>query len=88
MQAGTPVVVSDAGGNPEVVTDGVTGRIVPAGDWRALATVLAQLLQDATAAQELAAAATRSLSRFSWPALVDAYEAALLALLPGQTAAP
>jgi hypothetical protein len=50
--------------------------------------VLAQLLQDAPAAQELAAAATRSLSRFSWPALVDAYEAALLALLPGQTAAP
>ena len=87
MQAGTPVVVSDAGGNPEVVTDGSTGRIVPAGDWQTLATVLAQLLNDAPAAQALAAAATRSLTRFAWPALVDAYEAALLALLPGKTAA-
>ena len=87
MQAGTPVVVSDAGGNPEVVTDGSTGRIVPAGDWQTLATVLAQLLNDAPAAQALAAAATRSLTRFAWPALVDAYEGALLALLPGKTAA-
>ncbi len=69
MQAGTPVVVSDAGGNPEVVTDGSTGRIVPAGDWQTLATVLAQLLNDAPAAQALAAAATRSLTRFAWPAI-------------------
>ncbi|MFP4146084.1 MAG: glycosyltransferase family 4 protein [Halorhodospira sp.] len=43
-----PAVVSDAGGNPELVEDGINGYITPAGDtgalWEALTTLLADPL--------------------------------------------
>jgi glycosyltransferase involved in cell wall biosynthesis len=37
MLLGTPVIATDSGGNPEVISDNVTGRIVPADNPRALA---------------------------------------------------
>lgn len=40
--AGTPVVGSAVPALSEIVRDGVDGRLVPAGDWRALAGVLAE----------------------------------------------
>ena len=40
---GTPVIGTDVGAMPEFITDGVNGRIVPAGDWRALRDALAGL---------------------------------------------
>lgn len=39
-----PVVATRVGGIPEIVTDGITGRLVPADDVAALATALAELL--------------------------------------------
>ncbi|HSA49103.1 MAG TPA: glycosyltransferase [Yinghuangia sp.] len=42
MATGLPVVVTDVGGMPEIVTDGVEGRVVPSGDPAALAAALAQ----------------------------------------------
>lgn len=44
--AGLPQVVSDAGGNPEIVVDGVTGAVVPKGDAGALAAALVRYLRD------------------------------------------
>ena len=44
--AGTPVVGTRIGGLAEMVTDGVNGRLVPPGDWRALAGVLAEVAAD------------------------------------------
>jgi glycosyltransferase involved in cell wall biosynthesis len=46
MAYGRPVVASAVGGVPEVVLDGVTGRLVPAGDPAALARALAGVLSD------------------------------------------
>src|SRR6185436_14775046 len=43
MAAGVPVIAPDAGGPAEVITDGVDGVLVPAGDTAALATALARL---------------------------------------------
>jgi glycosyltransferase involved in cell wall biosynthesis len=37
---GTPVIGSNAGAMPEFITDGVNGRIVPAGQWEALRDAL------------------------------------------------
>lgn len=46
MAAAKPVVVSDTGGSREIVVDGVTGRLYPAGDSDALARAVAELLRD------------------------------------------
>ena len=46
MASGLPVVATRTGGNPELVEDGVTGRLVPVGDRSALAGALAGYLAD------------------------------------------
>ncbi|MEQ9094067.1 MAG: glycosyltransferase family 4 protein [Miltoncostaeaceae bacterium] len=48
--AGRPVVASDGGGAGEIVDDGRTGLLVPAGDAVALADAIGQVLGDAEAA--------------------------------------
>jgi glycosyltransferase involved in cell wall biosynthesis len=44
MRAGRPAVATRVGGNAEAVEDGVTGRLVPAGDAVALAAALDEIL--------------------------------------------
>jgi glycosyltransferase involved in cell wall biosynthesis len=46
MAAGLPVVASAVGGNPEVVTDGETGLLIPPRDAEALAGAMERLLAD------------------------------------------
>ena len=46
MALGTPVVVTNAGGNPEVVEDGVHGYVVEPRDAAALADRIITLLSD------------------------------------------
>ena len=53
MAMGTPVLASAAGGNPELVVDGSSGRLVPPRDPRALASALAALLGDPDEARRL-----------------------------------
>jgi len=48
MAMGKPVIASDAGGNPELVLHGVSGELVPVGDWRALASAVTGMLADST----------------------------------------
>lgn len=43
---GTPVIGTRIGGLAELVTDGVNGRLVAPGDWRALADVLTSMAAD------------------------------------------
>ena len=46
MAFGLPIVATNAGGIPEAVEDGVTGRVVPARDPSRLAEALIELLED------------------------------------------
>jgi len=46
MCQNVPPVVTDSGGSPELIEEGVSGRIVPPGDAVALARVLDQLIGD------------------------------------------
>lgn len=57
MLAGVPIVATAVSGIPEVITDGVTGRLVPPQDVSALAAGLAACLTSANA-QVMAAAAS------------------------------
>ena len=57
--AGVPQVVSDAGGNGEIVVDGVTGTVVPRGDATALAQALARYLREPALAEAHAQAGRR-----------------------------
>lgn len=56
MAAGLPVVASRVGGVPELVVDGETGLLVPAGNPRALAAALESLVDDPVLRARLGAA--------------------------------
>lgn len=65
MVVGTPVVVPAVGGLVDVVTDGETGRLVPAGDETALARALDDLAHDPELRAGLAGQAQRmAVARF------------------------
>jgi glycosyltransferase involved in cell wall biosynthesis len=55
MAAGRPVIATAVGGLPEVVTDGVTGLLIPPRDADALAEALGRLLANPAWAQQLGA---------------------------------
>jgi glycosyltransferase involved in cell wall biosynthesis len=65
MLAGRPVIASDAQGLAEIVRDGDSGLVVPAGDAAALADAVERLTSDWPLARRLAAAGrVRALDRF------------------------
>lgn len=71
MAHGLPCVASDRCAMPEIVADGETGRVVPAGDADGLATALIALADPATAEAMGAAGARRMAARFTWAAVAD-----------------
>jgi len=78
MACGTAVVASDVGGIPEVVIDGVTGRLVhydenhPGAFQAALAEAVAALLGDPARAAELGQAGReRAVADFRWDAIAE-----------------
>ncbi|WP_249010274.1 lysylphosphatidylglycerol synthase domain-containing protein [Conexibacter sp. DBS9H8] len=66
MAAGTTIVASDIAGYRDVVTDGVDGLLVPAGDAHALAETLRELYYDPARRGRLARAAADTVARFAW----------------------
>jgi glycosyltransferase involved in cell wall biosynthesis len=75
MAAGLPAVVTDTGGNPEVVVDGQTGRLAPVGDPHRLGDALADLLGDRARCRAWGEAArARVESEFSLDRMVRDYE--------------
>lgn len=78
MACGTPVVVTDAGAPPELVTDGVDGLIVPAGDPLALGRALRRIIDDDPLRAMLTLGACRRGERFCWESATDSLEAVLL----------
>jgi glycosyltransferase involved in cell wall biosynthesis len=66
-----PVVASRTGGIPDVVENGVTGRLVPGGDPQALAAAVVDLLASPPERRRLGEAGRRlAVDRFSWEAVV------------------
>ena len=59
MERGRPVIASDVGGLPEIVSDGETGFVVPAGDAEALAEAMVSLAADLPRAAAIGEAGRR-----------------------------
>ncbi|HEX2829541.1 MAG TPA: TIGR03088 family PEP-CTERM/XrtA system glycosyltransferase [Burkholderiales bacterium] len=75
MASGLPIVATAVGGNADLVTEGVTGTLVPSGDVDAMAHAILRYWGDRTlAARHAAAARARVAEAFSIRAMADAYD--------------
>ncbi|MGH7304780.1 MAG: TIGR03088 family PEP-CTERM/XrtA system glycosyltransferase [Candidatus Rokuibacteriota bacterium] len=88
MATGLPVVATRVGGNPELVDDGVTGRLVPRQAPDILAEAVGEYLRDPVRRQEHGGhARARAMDLFGLDPMRDAY-AALYARLGGGASTP
>jgi len=88
---GLPVVATDIRGCRQVVADGVTGRLTPAGDVEALASAVAGLVADPGQRRRMSEAARRkAVAEFDQQRVIDitldVYERLLACASPGQAA--
>lgn len=79
--AGIPIVASRSGGVVDAVEDGVSGLLVPPGDYPAMVEAISSLLRDEPRRLHMGrAAGERACRLFSWDTVVPQYEKALFAL--------
>ncbi|HDG1675106.1 glycosyltransferase [Kluyvera cryocrescens] len=70
--AGRPVVVSDAGGLPEVTVDGETGIVVPRENPKAAALALEKLVLNSSLRQDMGMAGKKHVSeKYSWDECIN-----------------
>jgi glycogen(starch) synthase len=87
MAHGAAVVATRAGGIPDKIADGVSGRLVEPGDVPSLAEAIAALARDPAERRRLGEAARQVVrARFAWPVLVDRTIALYEELLRGTRA--
>ncbi len=77
LALGAPTIATRVGGNPEVLTDGEDGLLIPAGDTAALTAALARVLANEPLRTRLSARAKASAERFSLDAMLTATVALL-----------
>jgi glycosyltransferase involved in cell wall biosynthesis len=82
MRAGLPIVATSAAAIPEVVTDGLTGILVPPDDPDQLAAAIIELIQNPTQRRKMGAAGFERLKNFFSPeqmakGVAAVYDAAL-----------
>ena len=76
MARGLPVVATHVGGNPEVVLDGATGRLVPSRDPAALARAVIEVARDPNRARQMGHAGRQRVeAQFDVRQMVARYEA-------------
>jgi len=75
MASGLPVIATAVGGNADLVREGVTGHIVPAGDARGMSEAIVRLASDPACAARLGQAARVGAEQhFSLQAMVSGYQ--------------
>jgi glycosyltransferase involved in cell wall biosynthesis len=81
LAVGTPLVATAVGGVPDVVTDGVTGLLVPPGDPAALARAVVATLAEPAAAAARARAGQAAVQPFTARQMLDEQHALYRRLL-------
>ena len=71
MTLGTPVIATNAGGNPTLVADGETGLLVLPGNDASLEHALVVVAHDSSAARERAQTGQKRMSDFSVPHMLE-----------------
>ena len=71
--SGLPVVTTNAGGIPFIVTHEKTGLLVERDDHEALATAALRLLADGALASRITSGALSECEKYSWPSVRDAW---------------
>lgn len=85
MATAKPSVVTNVGGNPELIRDGIDGILVPRGDDMACALALKQLLTNQTLAKQMGEQARlRAEAKYNLDATVNAYYQLYAKLTRGQ----
>ena len=75
MYAGAPVVVSNRGGNPELVIDGESGWLIECDDVNSLANALVEVLSDSCeVARRVELAKQRVENKFSFSKMLEEYK--------------
>ena len=89
MACGVPVLASASGGIPELIEDGVTGRLVPRLDTEALTRALRQMSSDPARLREMGdAARARAQRLLTWAHSAERLERIYLNLLAAQPVSP
>ncbi len=83
MALGVPPIAFSVGGIPEVIEDGVSGRLVPPGDNETFATSAASLIEDADLRARLAAGAKLRAKTFDAAEMTKQTEAVYHEVLSG-----
>lgn len=82
MASGIPIVATRVGGNPELIEDGLSGRLVPSADTAAMAHAILGYFDDPVMARRHARAARNAaVQRFSLDAMVSQYRSLYDSLL-------
>ncbi len=89
MALAKPVVSTPAGGVPEVISDGLNGRIVPMRSPQAMAEAILALMENPDESQALGVAARRTIeTRFTLDRMADDYENFYTEILNRRTLLP
>ena len=75
LLCGSPVIASEVGGLPEIVSDGIDGLLVPPGNVQALTAAMSRLLGDPALRQAMAEAGQVSARRYTASVVVEELEA-------------
>jgi glycosyltransferase involved in cell wall biosynthesis len=87
MNAGCPVILSDeVGCHPDLLTDGLGGRVFPVGDVDALCKLLRQITSEADTAKAMGAEARMRIERWSFDQDVDGMRKAIAHITKGMVA--
>jgi len=73
FSCGLPIVSTDAGGIPDIVSNGVTGILVSCGDVEQLAHEAIQLLGNPESTREMTERGRKECAKYSWEAVKDSW---------------
>lgn len=75
------IVATNVDGIPDIITDGVTGLLVPPDDVEAAAKAMTRLLNNQELRESLAAAAVQNAQKYDWGSIANQYAAIYESLL-------